>query len=421
MDRHQRRSTVGLLGVPQMLAVLALAVPVAAQPLEITRAESRITRQAPADNFTGVARVDMVFERLHSTNASGGLVSFEPGARTAWHSHPGGQTLVVTAGTGRVQRWREPVQEIHTGDVVRIPPGEKHWHGASPQSAMTHLAITEPRDGAAVQWLEPVSEEQYRASPQSARSAAASIAPEPPREGAPSQANQAPPAPGSRPSGDLQQRLAPGLARLTDDVLYGDVWRRTALSSRDRSLVTISALIATGKTAQLPGHLARGLENGLQPRETSGMLAHLAIYCGWPSAVSALPVYEQVYAARKVDIRTLLVATSLRPASTDAERTPALDASVTAVAPKFAHLTSAVVFGDLWLREDLAPRDRSLVTLAALASQGDREQLEGYVRRGLESGLTRAEIAEAFTHLAFYAGWGKAEQALAAMARTSDR
>ena len=107
------------------------------------------------------------------------------------------------------------------------------------------------------------------------------------------------------PSGPLQQRIAPGLATLTDDVLFGDVWRRPELSPRDRSLVTISVLIATGKPAQLAGHLGRALDNGVQPSEASGLLAHLAIYCGWPSAVSALEVYEQVYTARKVDTAAL--------------------------------------------------------------------------------------------------------------------
>ena len=104
----------------------------------------------------------------------------------------------------------------------------------------------------------------------------------------------------ARPSGELQQRLAPGLAALTDDVLYGDVWSRPELSPRDRSLVTMSVLIATGKTAQLGGHLGRALTNGVKPSEASALLAHLAIYCGWPSAVSALEVYEQVYSARNI-------------------------------------------------------------------------------------------------------------------------
>lgn len=406
METHTSCGAVSPFRVAALAATLALAGSASAQPLEISRAESRVSSPAPAQTFTGVARIDRLFEQLHGTDASGGLVAFEPGARTAWHVHPGGQTLVITAGTGHVQRWGEAVQEVRVGDVVRILPGQKHWHGATPRSAMTHLAITEPRDGSVVHWLEQVSEEQYQSTPS-------------PQVAAPP-ASQPPPA-ARRPSGELQQRLAPGLASLTDDVLYGDVWQRTALSPRDRSLVTIAALIATGRTAQLAGHLARGFDNGLLPRETSGALAHLAVYSGWPNAVSALAVYEQVYAARKVDVSGLVAAAYAHAASGEASRTHSVDASVAAAAPKFAQLTNDVVLGDLWQRTDLAPRDRSLVTIAALASQGDHEQLAPYVRRALDTGLTRAQIAEALTHLAFYAGWGKAGQALTVLSRTTDR
>ena len=110
----------------------------------------------------------MLFEALDPSHASGGSVTFEPGARTAWHSHPRGQILIVTAGTGRVQRWGDPIEEMRAGDVVRIPAGQKHWHGASPQASMTHIAITEHRDGTAVQWMEKVSDEQYNGPPPSA-------------------------------------------------------------------------------------------------------------------------------------------------------------------------------------------------------------------------------------------------------------
>ena len=161
---------------------------------------------------------------------------------------------------------------------------------------MTHIAITEHRDGTAVQWMEKVSDEQYNGLPPSAVGQAPATAP-PQVQSQPSSQPQG----STTPSGPLQQRIAPGLATLTDDVLFGDVWRRPELSPRDRSLVTISVLIATGKPAQLAGHLGRALDNGVRPSEASGLLAHLAMYCGWPSAVSALEVYEQVYTARKVD------------------------------------------------------------------------------------------------------------------------
>ena len=169
---------------------------------------------------------------------------------------------------------------------------------------MTHIAITEHRDGTAVQWMEKVTDEQYDGAPPSAEGTAP----------APAQSQlqlEQQPQPSSQqqrttgPSGALQQKVAPGLATLTDDVLFGDVWRRPELSPRDRSLVTISVLIATGKPAQLAGHLGRALDNGVQPSEASALLAHLAIYCGWPSAVSALDVYDQVYTARKVDTAAL--------------------------------------------------------------------------------------------------------------------
>jgi 4-carboxymuconolactone decarboxylase len=202
-------------------------------------------------------------------------------------------------------------------------------------------------------------------------------------------------------------------------VLLGDVWRRAELSPRDRSLVTISVLIATGKSAQLTGHLGRALDNGLQPTEASGVLAHLAIYSGWPNAVSALDAYEEVYTARNIDTRTLAGAAARRGASgPDRTRREAVTDAVAAIAPKFAQLTNDVVFDDLWRRGDLSVRDRSLVTIAALAGMGEDAELELYARRGLESGLTRAQIAEALTHLSFYAGWPRATKALTAVTRS---
>ena len=143
-----------------MLALLASAS-TEAQTMVITRAGSRAVRPGPATNFTGDVRVDMLFEALDLAHASGGSVTFQPGARTAWHTHPRGQILIITAGTGRVQLWGGPIEEIRAGDVVNIPAGQKHWHGASPKASMTHIAITYQRDGAAVEWMEKVSDEQY--------------------------------------------------------------------------------------------------------------------------------------------------------------------------------------------------------------------------------------------------------------------
>jgi len=230
---------------------------------------------------------------------------------------------------------------------------------------MTHIAVTEARDGTAVRWMEEVSNEQYDGAvsgPDGRAQAPAQPQVQSEQQPPPSNRRQGP----ARPSGELQQRIAPGLAALTDDVLYGDVWRRPDLSPRDRSLVTISVLIATGKPAQLAGHLGRALDIGVQPSEASGLLAHLAVYCGWPSAVSALDVYDQVYTARKVDTAALrAVGPRLSAPASDAARAQAVSDGFGAVAPKFVQLTNDVVFDDLWRRSDLSLRDRSLVTIAA--------------------------------------------------------
>ena len=130
--------------------------------MDIKRAGSQPSRPGPAEYFTGAARIDPLFPATAPARAVGNSVSFEPGARTAWHTHPLGQTLLVTAGCGRAQRWGGPVEEIRPGDVVWFPPGEKHWHGAAPTTAMTHIAIQEQLDGKTVDWMEQVSDEQYQ-------------------------------------------------------------------------------------------------------------------------------------------------------------------------------------------------------------------------------------------------------------------
>ena len=130
--------------------------------MDITRSGSQPSGKGPAEYFTGAVRIDPLFEAPAPARAVGASVTFEPGARTAWHSHPLGQTLIVTAGRGRVQRWGDPIEEIGPGDVIWFEPGEKHWHGATPTTAMTHIAIVERIDGKTADWMEKVSDEQYR-------------------------------------------------------------------------------------------------------------------------------------------------------------------------------------------------------------------------------------------------------------------
>ncbi|GAB7027351.1 cupin domain-containing protein [Geotalea toluenoxydans] len=140
-------------------------VTIATQPeqkINITRSASLSSSQGSSEYFTGTVKVEMLFTAPEPARTTGGRVTFEPGARTAWHSHPYGQTLIVTAGAGLIQRWGGPIEEFKQGDVIWIPAGVKHWHGAAPNTAMTHLAIQEQLDGKAAEWMEKVSDEQYR-------------------------------------------------------------------------------------------------------------------------------------------------------------------------------------------------------------------------------------------------------------------
>ena len=130
--------------------------------MELKRRRSRSSSEGPKEWFTGKVRIEPLFQTSAPGRVQGASVTFEPGARAAWHTHPLGQTLIVTAGRGFVQSWGGPVEEIHPGDVVSCPPEEKHWHGATPDSAMTHIAIQEGLDGKVVSWMEKVSDEVYR-------------------------------------------------------------------------------------------------------------------------------------------------------------------------------------------------------------------------------------------------------------------
>ena len=273
-----------LAGAPlhgQQAGASAMATQSDEKAIVVTRSEAQTSRPGPAETFTGSVHVDQQFQASAPGRASGARVRFEPGARTAWHSHPLGQTLIVTSGVGRVQRWGDPVDEIRAGDIVWIPPGQKHWHGASPTTAMTHIAIVERLDGKSVDWMEKVTDEQYEA-PLRPRPAAAAA-----RDAAP--ADQ--PTRAQRLMGDF----SPKLAQLTDDVLYGDVWARPQLSPRDRSLVTISALVAMNRPDQLRSHLARARDNGVTEDEIAETITHLAFYAGWPSAVTAVTVAKEVF------------------------------------------------------------------------------------------------------------------------------
>jgi 4-carboxymuconolactone decarboxylase len=258
------------------LLVLACAISsntLQGQTMVMTRGASRTAQPGPSATFTGNVRVTPLFDANDNIRASCASVSFEAGARSAWHTHPKGQLLIVTAGTGRIQQKGGAVEEIRAGDTIWTPPGVQHWHGASPASPMTHLAIQEALDGKAVEWLAKVTDAEYNAGTPAAAAPAA----------VPSDAQKA--------FGDI----APALAQYTDEVLFGAVWRRPGFSPRDRSLVTVAALVAGYRTNELPFHLKRALDHGVTRDELIEVITHLAFYSGWPTANSALPIARRVF------------------------------------------------------------------------------------------------------------------------------
>ena len=226
-----------------------------------------------------------------------------------------------------------------------------------------------------------------------------------------------PRSPAPRVAPAIVHETTPALGAYTDEVLFGQVWASRQLSPRDRSMVTLAALVAGGNTAQLTSHLGRALDNGVEPGEITALVTHLAFYAGWPRAMSAVGVVKTVFEQRGIgpdriaadDVTVLPL-----DAERDAPRARAVDGQVGPVAPALAAYTNGVLFGDLWQRTDLAPRDRSLMTIVALITGGQAEQLPFHLDRGMDNGLTRDELAETITHLAFYAGWPRAMSAIPA-------
>jgi 4-carboxymuconolactone decarboxylase len=356
------------------------------QQISIMRSGSQPSRTGPAEYFTGSVRVDPLFQAKDPARASGSSVTFEPGARSAWHTHPLGQTLIVTAGTGWVQQAGGEKQEIKPGDVIWTPPGVKHWHGATAIDRMTHIAIQESLDGKNVAWMEKVSEEQYKMTSTNKSDAVAPV----------------------QRSEDVRM-VAPALERYTAGAL-ADLWKRPGLSARDRSLITVSVLIARKQSTELSAHLNQALDNGVKASEISEVITHLAFYSGWTNAMAAVAIAKDVFRARGIGADQLPPAEGpLLPIdeASEARRAALVEQSVGPVAPGIVHYTSKPLFHELWLRAALTPRDRSLVTVSALVASGQVAQLSAHLNMAMDNGLSKSEASEALTHLLFYAGWPK--------------
>src|SRR2546421_3250133 len=209
--------------------------------------------------------------------------------------------------------------------------------------------------------------------------------------------------------------VAPALEKYTQERLLGDVWKRPGLSPRDRSIVTLAALIARQQTIEMPYYFNVALDNGVKPREVSEIITHLAFYSGWANAVSAVAAAKEIFAQRQIGTDQLPAASPQLLAldqAAEAQRAARVGKQFGEVAPGIVQYTTDVLFRDLWLRPDLAPRDRSLVTVSALIASGQVAQIPYHLNKAMDNGLTRAQASEVITHLAFYVGWPNAFSAL---------
>ena len=221
------------------------------------------------------------------------------------------------------------------------------------------------------------------------------------------------------PSDDIGS-VAPALETYAQATLADKLWRRPGLSVRDRSIVTVAALIARNQTSDLPAYIKLALDSGVKPSELSGIITHLAFYAGWENAMAAVAAARPVFVERKIGTEQLAPAhMQLLPADEKADeaRAASVEKAIGSSTPQLAQDTTDVLFRDLWLRPDLTPRDRSLVTISALIATGQFGQLAGHLTRALNNGLTQAEASEAIDHLAYYGGWPNAFSA-ATIART---
>ena len=220
---------------------------------------------------------------------------------------------------------------------------------------------------------------------------------------------------GRRLSPDDVRRVAPALEKYTQERLYGEVWKRPGLTPRDRSIITIAALIARDLTLPMPYYFNQALDNGVKPSEISEIITHLAFYSGWANAMAAVGPARDVFAQRGIGPDQVAPASPalLRlDEAAEADRAARVGQQFGAVVPGIVQYTTDILFRDLWLRPDLAPRDRSLVTVSALIASGQVAQIPYHLNRAMDSGLTQEQAAEVITHLAFYVGWPNAFSAL---------
>lgn len=357
------------LGAATLTAAAQSPSAPAAPAVEVHPVSSVPAVSGSNENFTGVARISAPFQVQAPGRAGGATVSLEARARTAWHTHPLGQTLIVTAGLGLVQQQGQPARVIRPGDVVTIPPNARHWHGAGPNDAMTHVAIAEREDGISVRWLDQVSDADYRAALAGAGLGLAAAKP-----------------------------LVAARARPTSETL----------SARQQAIPLIAAFMASSDMPRLNAALNRGLDAGLTLSEAKEVLVQLYAYAGFPRSLNALGELLKVVEARKqrgiqdapgqepgrpVDIGTDLLAAG-KANQTEISGGP-VQGPVFDFAPVINQFLQAHLFGAIFERANLDWQSRELATVGALAATpGVEAQLRSHMRASLRVGLTAAQLRQ---------------------------
>lgn len=364
--------TVGALKSLLSLAIGSAATVVSAQepsasdaaPIVLVRpATSSPVTTGAREYFTGTVRISTPFQALSPGNAGGAIVTFEAGARTAWHTHPLGQTLVVTDGTGLVQQQGQAAQIMHPGDVVSIPAAVRHWHGAGPAGPMSHIAIAEKEDGISVTWKEKVSDAEYNAAMNSAGLVSAV-------------------SPGGTVRSATDQRVRAG-AQPGSEVL----------SAKQKAIPLIASFTASSDMPKLNAALAQGLDAGMTLSEAKEVLVQLYAYAGFPRSLNALAELLNVVEARKQ--RGIVDAPGREPARVNASgdaliaigkanqteisggpvRGPVFD-----FAPAINQFLQGHLFGDIFERDSLDWQSRELATVGALAATpGAEAQLRSHM------------------------------------------
>jgi 4-carboxymuconolactone decarboxylase len=327
----------------------------------IIRSGTQAPSKGSAEYFTGNVRIEPLFSENNTAHYSGAYVTFQPGARSAWHTHPSGQRLIVTEGVGLVQEWGGPIEEIQAGDVVWCPPGVKHWHGASPTSSMTHIALTGVQDGQGVNWMEKVTDEQY---------------------------------------GEENKKLKKEKQKKKED--YDG---EQALKAEQESIVAISAFTASGDIPRLKNALNEGLDAGLTINEIKEILVQMYAYVGFPRSLNGINTFMEVIDEREANgIKDVIgrEASPLPANKTSIElgtkiQTSLVGAPVTGptytFAPAIDQFLKAHLFGDIFGRDILDFQSRELATIAALANmEGVNSQLEAHFNIGFNTGLTEDDM-----------------------------